>query len=162
MITARATQRRDIAFRLRRRFAASRQRVFSAWTDEAALRQWWCPAGWTPTEIEIDLRVGGMYRIGMRKAETGKTLSVTGRFLEVCSPELLIYTWHWDGAFEEMPETRVTVRFVEVDNGTEVILLHEHLPEIGVCLRHRAGWTAACERLETALVLLRGGVDVAR
>lgn len=45
----------------------------------------------------------------------------------------------------------VTVRFSEIGNGTEVTLLQEHLPEIAVCLRHRAGWMAAWERLERLL-----------
>ncbi|HEV2690868.1 MAG TPA: SRPBCC domain-containing protein, partial [Bryobacteraceae bacterium] len=120
MIAPPVSEQGDIAYRLRRRFAARRERVFRAWTDEAALRQWWCPRGWTPADIAIDLRVGGAYRIGMRKTEADKNISVCGRFLEVRSPELLVYTWHWDGAFEEMPETQVTVQFSEEDGGTEV------------------------------------------
>lgn len=162
MITPPAIERRDIAFRVRRRFAARRQSVFRAWTDTTALRQWWCPAGWTPADIQIDLRVDGAYRIGMWKAETDETISVYGRFVEVRSPELLVYTWNWDGAFEEMPETRVTVRFIEIDNGTEVTLLQEHLPEIGICLQHRAGWIAAWERLEPVVLQLTSEIEIAQ
>ena len=145
-----ATQR-DIAFRVRRWFAAPRQIVFRAWTEKTALRQWWCPMNWIPGDIELDLRAGGAYKIGMRNAETNQEISVSGRFLEVRSPELLVYTWNWSGAFEEMPETRLTVQFNVVDNGTEVTLLQEHLPEIGICLRHRAAWIAAWERLNSVL-----------
>ena len=39
------------AFRLQRRFAASREKVFRAWTDPEALIQWWCPEGWIPAEL---------------------------------------------------------------------------------------------------------------
>jgi hypothetical protein len=46
-----------------------------------------------------------------------------------------------------MPETRVTVEFIDCAGSTEIVLLHEHLPEIGVCLRHRAGWIAALDRV---------------
>ena len=151
MTTPPATLQQEIAFRVRRRFAVPREIVFRAWTEEAALRQWWCPAGWTPADTEVDLRVGGAYTIGMRKAGTDRKISAYGRFLEVRSPELLVYSWHWRGAFEEMPETRVTVRFEEIDNGTEVTLLQECLPEIGICLQHRAAWIAAWERLESHL-----------
>ena len=55
----------NIGFELQRRFRASPERVFRAWTRPAALREWWCPAGWVAGEIEIDLRVGGGYRIAM-------------------------------------------------------------------------------------------------
>jgi len=149
-------QRTGITFRLRRRFTAPRQNVFRAWTDPEVLKRWWCPDGWAPAEIEVDLRVGGAYRIGMRRigmrrGEGGPPVYVYGSFLEVQTPEKLVYTWHWENAFEHMPKTRVTVEFVESGGATEVVLIHEHLPEIGVCLRHRSGWMAAWERLERSL-----------
>ena len=143
-----ATGQRAISIRLRRWFAAPREKVFRAWTNPEALKNWWCPMGWAPGEIEIDLRVAGTYRIGMRNRESGIPVSVYGRFLEVQRPERLVYTWQWENAFQDMPETRVTVQFVERGMGTEVVLTHENLPEIGVCVRHRSGWIAAWDRME--------------
>src|SRR5438874_446116 len=125
-----------IAFRLRRRFEKPRQAVFRAWTSPEVIRRWWCPPGWVPDDIEIDLRAGGAYCIGMHREHGGPTVRVHGFFIEVNSPEKLSYTWRWENAFEQMPETRVTVEFVESDAGTEILLTHEHLPEVGVCLRH--------------------------
>jgi uncharacterized protein YndB with AHSA1/START domain len=84
--------------------------VFRAWTQPVALREWWCPPGWVAGEIDIDLRVGGAYRIGMSRTGTaGAGVSVSGHFLEVRPPERLVYTWRWEGAFAEMPETLVTL-----------------------------------------------------
>jgi uncharacterized protein YndB with AHSA1/START domain len=137
-----------IRIRLRRWFAAPREKVFRAWTNPEALKTWWCPSGWTPAEIEIDLSVAGKYRIGMRRGGSDTCVSVYGRFLEVQMPERLVYTWRWENAFHDMPETRVTVQFVENGSGTEVVLIHENLPEVGVCLRHRAAWIAAWNRME--------------
>jgi uncharacterized protein YndB with AHSA1/START domain len=147
--------RTGIAFRLRRRFTAPRENVFRAWTDPEVLKRWWCPNGWLPAEIEVDLRVGGTYRIGMRRAESGRPIYVHGRFLDVQTPERLVYTWRWENAFVQMPPTRVTVQFVESAGTTEVVLIHENLPEIAVCLRHRSGWMAAWERLEQSLTVPR-------
>ena len=151
MILEPVTQRTGIAFRLRRRFAVPRENVFRAWTDPAVLNRWWCPPGWAPAEIEVDLRVGGAYRIGMRKGESDPPVYVYGSFLEVQIPERLVYTWHWENAFEQMPQTRVTVEFMESSGTTEVVLIHENLPEIAFCLRHRNGWMAAWERLDRNL-----------
>ena len=53
---------------MQRTFRASPERVFRAWTQPAALREWWCPPGWVAGEIEIDLRIGGTYSIAMSRA----------------------------------------------------------------------------------------------
>ena len=142
-----------ISIRLRRRFFAPRERVFRAWTLAETLKQWWCPDGWATAEVEIDLRAGGAYRIGMRRLDGGPPVYVHGCFLEVCSPEKLVYTWNWENAFAQMPETRVTVQFSESDGITDVLLLHESLPDIAVCLQHRNGWIAAWARIERNVVL---------
>jgi len=105
-----AVERTGISFRLQRRFYRPRENVFRAWTDPEVLRRWWCPEGWIPAEIEVDLRVGGSYRIGMRRRSGGEPVYVCGSFLEVDSPEKLAYTWQWENAFEQMPQTRVTVQ----------------------------------------------------
>lgn len=145
------TEPAGIAFKLQRRFEKPREVVFRAWTDPEILKHWWCPTGWVPTEIVVDLRVGGTYRIGMRRKTGGLPVYVWGTFLEVNSPEALAYTWNWENAFEEMPQTRVTVRFFSKGEATVVVLQHDSLPEISVCLRHRTGWLAALERIQQIL-----------
>ncbi|MGH9257817.1 MAG: SRPBCC family protein [Vicinamibacterales bacterium] len=146
-------ERTGIAFRLRRRLSAPREDVFRAWTEPEALKRWWCPMGWVPADVDIDLRVGGTYRIGMRRLGGGRPVYVRGRFLEVNSPEQLRYTWRWENAFEEMPHTQVTVQFIDSGGTTDLVLTHENLPEIPICLRHRAGWIAALERMERIYAL---------
>ena len=89
----------------------------------------------------------------MRRLRGGAAVYVHGRFLEVSCPERLVYTWRWQNAFENMPETQVTVLFTAAaSGGTEVMLKHENLPAIPVCLRHWNGWRAALPRIEAALV----------
>jgi hypothetical protein len=65
----------------------------------------------------------------MRRIEDRDAVYVYGRFLDVCVPQKLIYTWEWENAFEQMPETQVTVSFIESGGGTEMELVHEPLPE---------------------------------
>lgn len=146
-------ERTGIALHLRRRLSAPREDVFRAWTEPEALKRWWCPTGWVPAEVDVDLRVGGTYRIGMRRVDGGQSVYVRGRFLEVNSPEKLTYTWRWENAFEEMPQTQVTVQFFDSGGTTELVLTHENLPEIPICLRHRAAWIAALARIERAYAL---------
>lgn len=141
----------SIALRLTRRFAAPRERVFDAWTTAEALKRWWCPPGWEPERIEVDLKAGGTYHLGMRQIDDGAVVSIHGRFLEVHRPERLVYTWCWRNAFEGMPETCVTVEFLSVGGGTEVVVVHENFPDVRLWHRHRSGWIAACDRMERIL-----------
>lgn len=152
MTPASDDQRGSITIQLRRRFTAPREKVFRAWTDADVLKRWWCPQGWVPAEVEVDARAGGAYRIGMRRPGLGPPIYVYGHFLEVQPPERLVYTWQWENAFEQMPQTRVTVQFIEGGATTDIVLTHEDLPEIPVCLLHRAGWIAAWERIERSLL----------
>jgi uncharacterized protein YndB with AHSA1/START domain len=140
-----------ITLRARRTFTASRERVFRAWTTPEVLKRWWCPPGWVPADMEVDLRVGGEYRIGMRRLGDDDVVYVRGQFLEVQAPRRLVYTWRWVGAFENQPETRVTVEFLDRDGTTEVVLVHDHFAELGVRQQHLSGWVAACDRMERIL-----------
>jgi uncharacterized protein YndB with AHSA1/START domain len=138
--------RTDTTLRLRRRFEASPERVFAAWTRPGALRLWWCPAGWHPTEIEVDLRLEGTYRLSMSRGGDACQVAVHGRFLEIQPGRKLVYTWRWDGAFPHMPETTVTVEFQAVAGGTEIRLRQEALA-MPFCVQHLSGWLAALNRL---------------
>jgi uncharacterized protein YndB with AHSA1/START domain/DNA-binding transcriptional ArsR family regulator len=142
-----------IAIRLRRYFRAPPEKVFRAWTQPDALKKWWCPAGWRATAIEVDTRVGGEYRIGMRRDAGDAEVWVRGHFLDVSPPQRLRYTWRWEGAFERISETLVTVEFARSGSGTELTLCHERFADAEVRQQHWIGWVAACNRLEASLLV---------
>jgi uncharacterized protein YndB with AHSA1/START domain len=135
-------------FELQRRFRASPERVFRAWTQPVALREWWCPPGWIAGEIEVDLRVGGSYRIGMTRPAGGAPVAVSGQFLEVDPPDRLVYTWCWDGAFTEMAPTLVTLELEGSDQETVLTLWHENFVDAALSRQHRSGWISARDRLD--------------
>ena len=140
-----------VAIHAQRRFAAPPERVFHAWTEPKALRRWWCPEGWTAADIEVDLRVGGTYLIGMCRVADDMRVAVCGTFLDVRPPERLVYTWRWHGAFDDLPETQVTVQFEAVNDGTKVVLTHDHFADLAVRQQHLVGWVTACDRMERIL-----------
>ena len=110
-----------------RTFAAPREQVFRAWTDPDAVRRWFGSSIGPAKKVEADLRVGGRYRISVSMPPTGRLASAYGEYLEVEPPERLVYTFAW----EKMPlalglgNSKVTVEFVELADGTEVRLTHE-------------------------------------
>jgi hypothetical protein len=58
---------RTVSLTVARTFAAPRDRLFQAWTEPQALLTWWAAGPeLAPALAEVDLRVGGRYRLGMR------------------------------------------------------------------------------------------------
>ncbi|MEX0893221.1 MAG: SRPBCC domain-containing protein [Gemmatimonadota bacterium] len=127
---------------------APRERVFDAWTTPERLQAWCAPQGMEIPLAEVDLRVGGAFRIRMR-APDGNVHSATGTYREIDRPGRLVFTWRW----EEQPEhggstdTIVTVELHERGDATEVILRHEGFPEEAQATEHTKGWTSILERL---------------
>jgi uncharacterized protein YndB with AHSA1/START domain len=65
--------------------------VWRAWTEPEHLKQWFCPAPWSVSHAEIDLRPGGRFNTTMRSPE-GEEHPSLGCFLEVVPGELLVFT----------------------------------------------------------------------
>lgn len=137
------------SLRIVRRFDAAPERVWHAWTDPQALRQWMAPSDAFACEVaEADVRVGGRYRIVM-KSPDGELHDVSGVYREVVPPRRLVYTWAWKSTPER--ESRVTIELRAADGGTELTLLHEQFFDAEARDRHNAGWTGCIERLGTFL-----------
>ena len=77
---------------VRRVIRAPRQRVFEAWTKPEELKRWHAPGPMTVSLAEVDLRVGGRYRIHM-VAPSGEEHRVVGTYREVDPPRRLTYSW---------------------------------------------------------------------
>ena len=140
----------EITLNLRRTFQAPREKVFRAWTDPEELKKWWGPEGYATPSAEVDLRVGGKYRLGMRKLPDGEIFYLSGIYREVRPPERLVYTWRWE-AQPEHGETLVTVEFREVGDSTEVVLTHERFPTETARDDHNRGWSGCLDRLAKLL-----------
>lgn len=71
-----------------REFAASREKVFDAWTQAAQLAQWWRPPGFTVSECSVAARAGGAWRLCLRSPD-GEDHRVNGIFRAIKPPESL-------------------------------------------------------------------------
>ncbi len=125
---------------------ASREKVFAAWTDPKLLVQWWGPGSVTCPEAEVDLRVGGAYRIA-NLHEDGSVTWISGPFELVNAPEELVYTW----ILGDNHPTLVTVRFLAHPEGTELVLRHERFTDHDLRDMHLEGWNGCVDKLEALL-----------
>jgi len=129
---------------VRRLVPASPEQVFSFWTDAEHLKKWWGPPGVTCINAEVDLRVGGRYRIA-NLIPDGSIISIHGVFELIDRPTKLVYTWLIGDAG---PEERVTVTFLAVPGGTEVVVFHENAPTEATMQSHQRGWVGCLDGLE--------------
>jgi uncharacterized protein YndB with AHSA1/START domain len=141
--TTKAADQRAATLEIRRLIPAARERVFDAWTQAKELDRWSAPSPMTP-RAEVDLRVGGRYRIVMRDPD-GAERSVGGVYRVIERPSKLVYTWKWEES--PMPDSLVTIEFHEHGKETEVILRHEGLTDEGSRGRHEHGWNGCFDNL---------------
>ena len=144
----------ETVVRVQRRFAAPRERVFDAWTNEDVLRDWWSAMPtMSPGEIEVDLREGGRYRMEMVTDE-GEVHAVVGEYREVRRPERVAYTWTWESnadAMQGSDDTLVEVEFAEDGDGTLVTLTHSGFAGPEIAGMHEHGWNGTFDSLERYL-----------
>jgi uncharacterized protein YndB with AHSA1/START domain len=81
---------------VRRTFAASRAKVFAAWTEPTQLAKWMCLShpGSKSEYLELDVRPGGRYRM-KNTTPSGETCLLRGEYREIRPPERLVFTWQW-------------------------------------------------------------------
>jgi uncharacterized protein YndB with AHSA1/START domain len=129
---------------IRKLVPASPERVFAAWTNPLELRKWWGPKGVRCICAEIDLRVGGHYRIG-NELPDNTVVWIEGVFEEIEEPSLLVYTWRVD--VRSATTERVTVRLLSHDQGTEVIVRHDRIETTILRDQHVQGWMGCLDGL---------------
>src|SRR5258706_16477995 len=91
-----STSAESLALTVRRTIAASAARLYEAWTNPEQLLRWWGPRGVRCFEAQIDLRVGGQYRIGNEMPD-GRVVWITGSFEAIAPGRSLTYSWVVDG-----------------------------------------------------------------
>jgi uncharacterized protein YndB with AHSA1/START domain len=141
--TTRKEDRVDTTLEIRRTIPAPRERVFDAWTQAKELNRWSAPSPMTPT-AQVDLRVGGRYRIVMRGPD-GAEHRVGGVYRTIERPSKLVYTWKWEES--PMADSVVTVEFHDRGKTTDVVLRHEGLASAEERGKHEHGWTGCLDNL---------------
>jgi len=130
-------QRETLRLEVRKTIAATPERLFAAWTQPERLKQWWGPEGVECIDAVVDLRVGGRYRIGNLLPD-GNVLWIVGEYRVVEPPQKLVYSWQIESQ-SHAPEI-VTVRFEPREGGTEVVVIHESIPDVSTQNQHQYGW----------------------
>jgi uncharacterized protein YndB with AHSA1/START domain len=129
-----------------RRIAARPSIVFDALTTPDGVAFWWGPDAGPVLLAEIDLRVGGRFRVRFRMLD-GTEHESSGEYLEVVKPKRLSMSWRWVGG-EDPGESLVAIDLRPIAEGTELTFTHSRLHDEETRRSHEQGWNRALAKLE--------------
>jgi uncharacterized protein YndB with AHSA1/START domain len=140
--------------RLQRTIAAPPDEVYRTWLDPDLIRRWMAPGDLEVTDVEVDERVGGAYRVWQ-----GEGGGFDAEILELVPAERLVFRWGFAGPDRldgPIYDSLLTITLREgPDGGTELTLVHERLEALRAALPDVAdkvgvGWASALDKLATA------------
>jgi len=131
---------------LNRLYPVAPEKVWRAWTDAEAVKKWWGPGPGEPVSLaELDVRVGGRFRIVFGGPD-GKAHECAGVYKEVVPNRKLVFTWTWPNSTPER-ESVVTILFEDLKGKTQLVFKHEQLFDEKVRDDHKRGWSGSLDKL---------------
>jgi uncharacterized protein YndB with AHSA1/START domain len=125
---------------------ASPEKVFKAFTDPVAMASWIPPYGFLCTVQEMNVKVGGTYKMTFQNFSTGNGHSFGGKYIEIKPNEFLKYTDKFDDP--NLPGEMITsVWLNKVSVGTELKIIQEGIPEMIPAEMCYLGWQESIDKL---------------
>jgi uncharacterized protein YndB with AHSA1/START domain len=140
----------ELALHLERVLPAPRPLVFSMHAKPDLLAQWWGPKGFSVPHVDLDVRVGGGYRIAMQPPE-GDVFFLYGEFREVVPPTRLAYTFRWDPPDPDDQETVVVLSLGDVGEATALTVDQGTFATEERRSLHEQGWSESLDRLQALI-----------
>ncbi len=132
--------------RITRVLDAAPPTVWRFLTEPDQLARWWGPAGFTSPRIDLDLRIGGRYRIEMKPPD-GDAFFLEGEFRLVDPPSRLAFTFRWEDPDPDDQENVVTLSLTELGPKTELALDQGPFATEARLALHRGGWSDSFDKL---------------
>jgi uncharacterized protein YndB with AHSA1/START domain len=142
----------DTRVEIRRRFAATPEKVFAAFAKAEVVSRWLRPSPEISlTVLQFEFRAGGAYRFAYGVPEGG-TVVVTGTYQAIEPPSRIVFSCIIEPPDEHAGiDSLVTITIRPKGVGSELVVLHERLMRPDAVLRHREGWRGALDGLEAML-----------
>ncbi len=132
---------------LHRVLTASPEKIFRAFTDADAMAAWLPPYGFICKVHEMDVKIGGKYKMTFTNFSTGSSHSFGGEYLEIVPNELLKYSDQFDDP--SMPGQMITtITLKKVIRGTELTVKQEGIPDMIPVEMCYLGWQESLDKLK--------------
>lgn len=132
----------ELSLTCRRVIKASPEAVYGAWLDPVMMTRFMSPGpDMHVREARADARVGGRFHVMM---VGDKDFPHEGTYKVLNPHSQIVFTWEapWSA-----PDTEVTLDFVKVEGGTEVVLTHVRFLSEESRDNHAQGWTGILGKL---------------
>ena len=147
MIAAnRNTPEADGVVRVSRTLSAAPETVFDAWVNPEKLQRWWAGEQRIVRIHDLDVRVGGAWRISFDTPE-GNHFEMQGVYHEVTPPARLSFSWSAARNGESGTSSMVVVEFVPAESGTLLTIAHHLPPDAPDAASVQPGWESSLNRL---------------
>ncbi|ASU36314.1 SRPBCC family protein [Mucilaginibacter xinganensis] len=131
---------------LHRIIKASPEKIYRAFTEPGAIASWLPPYGFLGTVHEMNVQVGGTYKMSFRNFTTGSSHSFGGVYVEIKPNEFLKYTDKFDDP--NLPGVMTTSIWLQKTLvGTELKVLQEGIPSVIPVEMCYLGWQESLEKL---------------
>lgn len=131
---------------LHRVLKATPEKVFRAFTQPDAFASWLPPYGFVCVVHNLEVKVGGDYKMSFINFSTGNGHSFGGTYLEIKPNEFLKYTDKFDDP--NLPGEMITsVWLNKVSCGTELKVIQEGIPAVIPTEMCYLGWQESLEKL---------------
>jgi uncharacterized protein YndB with AHSA1/START domain len=139
------------ALTLHRKFPVAPEKVWRAWTEPQALKQWFGPGDrHQPVSVaDVDVRVGGRFRLVFGGAD-GNEHEAAGVYREVQPHRKLVFTWCWPRTTPERI-SQITILLHPEGAGTDMEFRQEQFFDEAARDGHLRGWTGTFGKLEAFL-----------
>ena len=101
--------------------------VFAAFHEPEYLSEWFAPGDCSVTQIMIDFKEGGRYRIKMMDS-SGIEMSLTGEYVTILANEQLSFSWAEEG-------------------NVRLVLIQQGFVNKQECDQHNYAWMSCLEKL---------------
>ncbi len=122
------------------------EKLYRAFTEPGAMAAWLPPYGFFCTVHEMEVGVGGGYKMSFTNFTTGNSHSFGGKYLEIEPNKFLKYSDRFDDP--NLPgEMITTVSFKKVLVGTDLSIVQEGIPEMIPAEMCYLGWQDSLDKL---------------
>ena len=153
--TAERTSARELV--VTRTFNAPARLVFEAWTKPELFKRWWVPTsfGLTLLSCEMDVRVGGGYRLEFGHPASEQPMAFFGTYTDVTPHARLVWT------NEESPDGAVTTVTFDEKAGITRVVVNDLYPskealDAAIASESTGGFPEQFEQLDEILAALGG------
>jgi uncharacterized protein YndB with AHSA1/START domain len=145
-------------FAIERRYPASPERVFAAFSEPSAKHRWYCDSRSMSVEkFDMDFRVGGRdeacFRMSDKSPFPGMPLAYHTTYQDIVPNQRLVYAYTLTFGGKIVSASLVTFEFVAAEGGTDV-----HFTEQGAYFEgadgpkmREQGWRELLEKLASSL-----------